>query len=153
YAAIATHTRVLDGAKFERNISTDSLTLYVLEFRRGDEWVYALWTPRGQRDVTLRMAAAGRSTLVDLYGREKTLQGGDLALSVATGPQYLVSPSRIANVSAGKVSFPGESAPGVLSVVDAMDKAANWTLEKNERYKRTGANIPHRQIGDFELRE
>jgi hypothetical protein len=155
YAAIATHTQVMDGAKFERDIPTGLLSLYCLEFRRGNQWVYALWTPRGERDALLRLAGDGASTLIDMYGREKTANSEDLNLAITSAPQYIVTSQRFAGITPGKASFADDTPPKKPFVVDAMDKAANWTVAFDEPkwMNRKGQNIPHGTPGDFTLRE
>src|SRR5690606_19352014 len=75
YAAVATLTQVLDRAKFVRFVSTGSTVTYLQEYRRGNDWVYVAWTPRGERDMTLKFEKSGEYTLIDLYGREKKLKG------------------------------------------------------------------------------
>ena len=42
YVAYATLTRELDGAKFVRYLTSHSLSLYIMEFHRGDELVLSL---------------------------------------------------------------------------------------------------------------
>jgi hypothetical protein len=153
YASLATLTRVLDSAKFEREIPTNFLSLYVLEFRRGNDWVYALWTPRGERKVTLRLSGKGGSTLTDLYGREKSLTGAELNLTVTTAPQYLTSPSRLNEVAGGAAAFPEDAPPKDLFIVNKMDKAADWTIDNAASYDRGGDALPRRKQGAFELRE
>lgn len=152
YAAIATHTQVMDGAKFQRVIPTGLLSLYLLEFRRGNEWIYALWTPRGSRVVTLRLAANSR--LVDMYGRERTNQGADVPLEVSTAPQYVVTSSRMASVVTGKAAFPEDRAPEKPFIVDPMNKSANWTVTTDEpKWMEQNKNIPHTTAGNFTLTE
>lgn len=154
YAAIATHTQVLDGAKFQRDVPTGLLSLYLLEFKRGNEWVYALWTPRGERAVTLSLAGAGKSTLIDLYGREKTAQGADVQLAVSSAPQYVVTSSRLASVAPGKANYPEDPAPQQAFIVDAMNKAANWTVTTDEpTWMNQSRTIPHTTPGKFTLRD
>lgn len=155
YAAIATHTQVMDGAKFERKIPTGLLSLYCLEFKRGNEWVYALWTPRGERTASIKLNGGGQSTLIDMYGREKTTTGTDINLNITSAPQYVVSSQRFAGITPGKASFPDDTPPEKPFVIDAMDKAGNWTVAFDEPkwMNRKGGNIPHGTPGDFTLRE
>ena len=156
YAAIATVTRVLDSAKFERAVPTGSLSAYVLEFRRGDEWIYATWVPRGRREVKLTFPAATDTTLVDLYGREKTSQQAEITLTASTAAQYLVTKSRLASVSAGRSWFPEDAPPQNPTMVDPLDSLASFLVQpaSDKRLERlTGDYMPHRTQGKFEVRE
>jgi hypothetical protein len=154
YAAIATHTQVMDGAKFQRLIPTGLLSLYLVEFRRGNEWIYSLWTPRGVRSATLRLATATNSRQIDMYGREKAVQGAEVQLEVSTAPQYVVTSSRMASIVTGKPSFPEDPAPEKPFIVDAMSKAANWTVTTAEPgWMEQAKNIPHTTAGNFTLTE
>lgn len=154
YAAIATHTQVMDGAKFQRDVPTGLLSLYLLEYKRGNEWVYALWTPRGERAATLKLAAPGKSTLIDLYGRTKDAQGAAIELNVTSAPQYVVTSNRMESIVPGKASFPEDPAPKQPFIVDAMNKAANWTVTTAEpAWMDQSRNIPHTTPGNFTLRE
>jgi hypothetical protein len=156
YAAVATFTRVIDGTKFERALPTGTHTLYVVEFRRGDEWVYGVWVPRGRREAKVRFAGEADAVLTDLYGREREVRGNELDLTASTAAQYVVSRTRIASVAAGKASFPEDEPPRHPTVIDQLDTLAHWSIqpEKDKRLERvTGEFMPHRTQGQFELRE
>jgi hypothetical protein len=154
YAAIATHTQVMDGAKFERLIPTGLLSLYLVEFRRGNEWIYSLWTPRGVRSATLKFVATTNCRQIDMYGREKDIQSADVQLDVSTAPQYLVTSSRLASVATGKSSFPDDRRPEKPFIIDEMTKAVNWELTTAEpKWMEQAKNIPHTTAGDFTLVE
>jgi hypothetical protein len=110
YAAIATLTQVLDGAKFTRFVPSGSTVCNVQEFQRGDEWVYAVWTPRGARTVNLSFGEAANRTLTDLYGRQSTLAGKEVALNASTSVQYLASKTKLVAATVGKSAFPEDQA-------------------------------------------
>jgi len=156
YAAVATLTRVLDSARFQRALPTGSLTLYALEFRRDDQRIYAVWVPRGRREATLRFIAPAERTVIDLYGRESTSQGQELKLTASTAAQYIVTKTRLESVSAGRTWFPHDPPPKQMFIADRMDSLKTWIVEdeKDKRLERTtGENMPHRTKGRFEVRE
>jgi len=154
YAGIATLTRVLDSAKFQRTIPTGSLSLYGLEFQRGDEWVYAFWTPRGNRHAKLKFASDADVLLTNMYGREDVKKGRDLELSISTAAQYLTSKVRLETVSAGKSWFPGNDAPKNFVAVDPLDSLNNVVQsEMKHLEQKSNSNFPHRTKGNFEVRE
>lgn len=151
YLALAAQTRILDRAKYEREVPTGLLSLYALEFRRGPDWVYALWTPRVRHAATLHFPAGSSLTLADLYGREKSLTGPDANVTLSPAVQYLVSSMKLTSFSAGTL-VDQNAPPATATIVDAMDKAANWTVDKNPKYEQA-SNFPYLKNGDFELRE
>ena len=53
YVALATLTKVLDSVKLVRQMPSGSASAYALEFERGNDRIYALWTPRGQCEMEL----------------------------------------------------------------------------------------------------
>ena len=42
-----------------RRVDTGSPTFYVLEFKRGEKFVYAMWLPQGERDAVVTLAEKG----------------------------------------------------------------------------------------------
>lgn len=162
YAALATLTRVVDGAKFQRAVPTGSTALYAMEFQHADKWkkwIYALWVPRGHRSATLSFASDNARTIIDTYGRQKTVKGTTVELDVSTGAQYIISETPITAISGGRSWFPEDEPPASLIVADAMEKPENWSiapepdarLERREGTRGTDM-MPHRTKGNFELR-
>ena len=127
YAAIATLTLVLDKAKFVRFIPTGSTVCYLAEFQRGDDWIYALWTPRGERQLQITFNDDASRTLTDLYGSESTVTGKSVALQASTAAQYLVSKTKLINASVGKSTFTADMAnvPAKPLQTIALDSADN----------------------------
>lgn len=155
YAAMATLTRVLDGAVCERPLPTGSLSLFAVEFRRDGGWVYAFWTPRGRREAQLRFASDAEITLTDLYGRESVRRARELKIEAGTAAQYLASSARIESVQPGKSSFPEDTPPEKPQVVEPLADPARVELltEPDKRLERaSGWNLPHRTLGRFESR-
>ncbi len=111
YLAVAILTQVLDQAKFQRFVPTGSTVLYVQEFKHGDDWIYAIWTPRGTRHTTLEFPTDTERMLTDLYGRESKLQGKTLELTAGTAVHYLRSKDPVKNVVAGVAAFPEDPRP------------------------------------------
>ncbi len=153
YAALATLTRVLDGAVFERVVPTGSLSLYALEFRRDGGWVYALWMPRGCREAKLVFAADAGAMVTDLYGVETVRRGRELAITVSTAAHYITTPTRLAGVALGPPRFPDDEPPRTLAAVDRMDDPDAWSIgELKWLENRKGSRLPHRTKGHFEFR-
>ena len=131
YPATAALTLALDCVKFSRAIPTGSLTVYALEFARGNEFVYALWTARGQLDVTLEFGKDAALKRIETLGRTSDVKssGGKLTIPVGEGPVYLTGPVALKAVAAlGERRFPREQPPAAPAVASKMDKVEEWTL-------------------------
>jgi hypothetical protein len=160
YASVATLTRVLDSAKYQGTVPTGSASLYALEFRANNKWIYAMWTPHGIRTSKLQFGTAAPRTLIDTFGRETVQNAATFDYDVTTGAKYVVSDTRITSIVPGKSAFPEDVIPTKSFIVDAMDKADNWAIaaEPDSRFERIQGTrsteiIPHRTRGNFELRE
>ena len=105
YAHYATMTRMLDRSAFEKWLPTGSLSTYCLKFRREKGGpVYVLWTLRGKRPVTLRLAAEGAVTVTDAMDNAAQVTSKDKTVTVMTGgsPVYVTGAGDIAAVTVGK---------------------------------------------------
>lgn len=157
YVAIATLTQVLDQAKFQRFVPAGSTVLYVGEFKRGDEWVYAVWTPRGDRKVSLDFGAAEPRVHTDFYGRTKTLEGKSVSLTASPAAQYVTSKTQIASVQAGATSFPDDQPPAKPEQVIPLESVAEVSIVSDKGLENTSKArpdiLPHLREGEFEIRE
>ena len=155
YAALATLTRVLDGATCEGVLPTGSLSLCALEFRQPAGRLYALWTPRGRREAKLTFAADTEVTVTDLYGRERTQRGREISVEAGEGACYVTAKAKLEKIVAGRSSFPDEPPPANPQVVEPLTDLARAELSsaKEPRLERiAGWNLPHRTQGEFALR-
>src|SRR5690606_23013808 len=89
----------------QRFVPTGSTVAYVQEFKRGNEWVYALWTPRGERELNVIFGDDESRSLIDLYGRESSIKGKDSLITASPSVQYLVSKTKATAASVGKSTF------------------------------------------------
>jgi hypothetical protein len=157
YAAIATLTRVLDKAQYRRMVPTGSAVCYLEEFQRDNTWVYALWTPRGEREISLIFPNDAPRTLTDLYGRESTLSGKAIALRVGTAVQYLASSTQLVANTLGASAFPLDAAnvPKQPQQTIALESLNDIGLVSDPyRANRTANAVWQKQIeGQAEIRE
>lgn len=157
YAAIATLTQVLDQAKFVRFVPSGSTVLYVQEFQRGGDWVYAVWTPRGTREVKLDFGKDAPRPLIDLYGREKQAGGTNASLNAATAVQYLVSKEPLQAVQPGATAFPDDPAPKeIIQEIPLNSLAAVEIIPRpdvEETSRKNAKAIPKLRQGKFKIRE
>ncbi|MDD5707199.1 MAG: hypothetical protein PHR35_14845 [Kiritimatiellae bacterium] len=156
YVAMATLTRVLDRATYKKAVPTGSTSLHIVEFDTSGGRVYALWTLRGEREVTLRFASKTKLTSIDIMGRERKLAnaGRQLRLPVGTGVTYLKSESEIVEAIPGKPKFPEDPVPENAVVVAPMDAPAGWRMaeEKDARLERSEKYMPFQTLGRAELK-
>ncbi len=145
YVALATLTRELDGAKFVRYLPSNSPSLYICEFQRGDEFVYALWLPRGEREVTLAFDGDARYTVTDSMGN--AVEG---KLRVSSLPTYLRTTARITKAVGGPATC--EAPPAKLSVLDGLCEAGKWAVaaERDEALEKAHFDFSRRQ-GKFDI--
>ncbi len=157
YAAMATLTLLLDGARFSRVIETGTHALFVLEFeRREGGWLYTFWTPRGKREVRLEFEKESQCRVISLLGRERLAQRQALlSLEVGEGPVYVETEAPLQKVEAGRSFFPDELPPERLEVGHPLNSLDGLVLmeEPDPRLERTdGWRLPHRTLGQFDLR-
>jgi hypothetical protein len=151
YVALATLTKVLDSVKLVRQMPTGSSSVWALEFERGDDRIYAFWTPRGECEMEWEFPADTHLTQVEFYGRRHSRKTDDkrLAVTAAGGVSYLISPLAATSVTAGKRTFPDHQPPAGTEVVSRMDDLSAWQLVPGEPSIAT----PLRRPGKFDLRQ
>ncbi len=126
YVALATLTRELDRAEFQRALPTGSPSLHALEFKQGARLVYALWLPRGEREVKLTFARDTSFTLTDMNGNAgtvTTVQGG-ASIPVSASVGYLATPVPLTGLSGGPTRC--EAPPARTAIVDPLDSLSAW---------------------------
>ncbi len=119
YVAYAALTKALDRVKFTRQIDTGSTTVYALEYKRADgKYVTALWSARG--NATFGIANGSGSALVtELYGRETTVKGKEIAVKGGSAPVYVTTAKPLDGVKILERSFPEEEARAAKGSVAA----------------------------------
>ena len=130
YIAVATMTRMLDGAKYVKTWETASRSVYAVEFLRPDQSkLYVLWTLRGERD--LHLAAGGSAwTLTDWEGNESqpALADGDLRVNISPMPVYLSGKGELTAITTGDPVY--AEAPGKSGkVIAPLDSMENWEIQ------------------------
>jgi hypothetical protein len=157
FVAVATLTRILDGAKYARVVPLGSPALYGMEFTRPDgTQAHAFWTLHGKRSVRLLMDRPGPWTLVNDQGAETPVPGpqGIVELELTPTPVYLVGAGKVEGAGA-RTTGPGapqytEKPAGKGTVLAPLSDLAEWTLEADrdpelEYYDFVGP----RRKGDF----
>ena len=135
YVAYAALTKVLDCAKFIRQIPTGSTTVYALEFKvYGGKTVTALWAARGAVDFAV-VNPSGKALVTDLYGRESTVKGKEVTIKGGSAVTYLTTDKPLTSVKIAGRSFPVEEARAAKSkVASALDNADLVTVAPDEQF-------------------
>ncbi len=151
YVALATLTKVLDSVKLVRQVPTGSSSAWALEFERGNERIYALWTPRGQCEMELEFPTDTAVAQVEFYGRQHSLKtnGKRLTITAASAVNYIISPIAATKITAGKRAFPNHQPPVGTQVISHMDDLAQWQLVPDEQ----SITTPLRRPGKFAIRQ
>ncbi|MCS6849591.1 MAG: hypothetical protein NZ700_00300 [Gemmataceae bacterium] len=128
YAAYATMTDQLDRANFDGWLKTGSLTTYCLRFRGPRGPVYALWTIRGQRPVTLTLAQEGEVQVVDSMNNARTLRSQGRKVTVRTDPSVIyVTGREVVAAAVGEPDHSDSQPPAVAQVVGDLGDGG-WTF-------------------------
>lgn len=154
--AVATLSRVLDGAQFEDFVDTGSESAYLLRFRKPDgPGVLVYWVVRGEREweLDLEGASAVRLTEWDGPSTDVKVSDGKLRISASATPRYLELP-RGATVQGVRLGEPiHEAAPeGKVAEIDALDSLEGWEVVsvRNPELEFYNPLCPRRK-GDFEF--
>jgi hypothetical protein len=151
YVALATLTKVLDSATLAREWDTGSPSAHVLEFTRGSEHIYAVWTQRGDCEMQVELPTDDTLTLIGFYGMQRQAASHDnrLTITASSAVSYFTSPVAVKSITAGTRRFPQQQPPPGTQIVARMDNAADWQLVADD----TPVTTRLRRPGKFTLRE
>ena len=112
YPAFGTMTRLLDKAKFHSLVPTGSVDAYALRFDGPGGPVYALWTARGRRPISLRVKEGAKPRLTDSQSNSRPLavEGGRVGFEIDPTPLWVEDAGPIGDVGLGTPVY--DSAPG-----------------------------------------
>lgn len=97
YVTYATMTSMIDQAHYAGYVETGTASVYALHFvRPNGANVYAMWTTRGTRPVTVELDREAGAEVVDGMFRRSPLKGTQVELSEA--PVYLATSARLKRV-------------------------------------------------------
>ena len=140
YAAYATLTDKLNEANFDGWLKTGSLTTYCMRFKhvtRGN--IYALWTVRGKRPVTLTLNVDSKVGITDCMNNTKEVASQDKKITVMTDPSviYVTQAGEVTSVT---VENPDHSdvapAQDAKLVADLGDGSWKYTSRRDEVYEK-----------------
>lgn len=155
YVAYATMTLVLDSAKFVRDVPAGSASVYALEFAKPDgSRVWALWTLRGRRSVTLAFSEDGRFELVNDQARVTPLSTKDksLKLELTPSPVYLRGAGTLAAVAPSGVPKYTDQPEGWTTRIASLAEVSEWEVEtQRDPILEFYSMMTPRRKGDFEF--
>jgi len=138
--AYATMSQVLDLAKYDGWLETGSRSAYCIRFKDTDRLVYAVWTLRGTRPLTLTFD--GTATRYDMHGNAFPVEpAGSITLS--STPQWIVvRGGAIKTATVGEPTY--ADAPAGSSKVVENFEAADWKYDAGifERYQINHWDMP-----------
>ena len=94
YSAAQTLTQTLDGFRFRKRLPTDAAEDYVLEFAKGDEARWAVWTTSATPHSIRIPLAAGQYRAVGHTGKIQPILTADaqgLTITLDDAPQFLLT--------------------------------------------------------------
>jgi hypothetical protein len=91
FYALRTLSHTLDGYRFVARLPAQDSRLYILEFRKVDQYAFAVWMTGASMTLDLPLPCP-HAEVVDLMGSKSqvSVNGGLLALPVDRAPQYIV---------------------------------------------------------------
>jgi hypothetical protein len=151
YAAYATMTDRLNEANFDGWLRTGSLTTYCLRFSGPKGKVHTLWTLRGNRPVTLTLAAEGEVHVTDAMNNTRVLKSKDRKVTFMTDPTvvYVGRCPEVVDVTVGPADHgDARPAPGAKPVADLGDGSWKYTSKRDPVYEK-GTFAVMRYLGKF----
>ena len=139
YAAYATMTRLLDLVEFDGHVPAGSISTYCVRFKNLDRtrphnFVYCLWTLRGERDAVLVFQAGAdvpTATRIDENGNERQLAPVEsrATVRIAQTPVWVTSDVPLEEVDPGVPRYAEAPGPHTMQL-DPLDEA--WTYEAGD---------------------
>lgn len=145
YTALATLTRHLNRANFNKWVKTGSLNTYALQFKhyRTGKLVHVLWTLRGKRPATIHPAGA-KIVVFDQNDNELplTTKDGQVTFSIDQSPCYLEGLTADAQITLGEPdhsdSLPSEQSQKLASLGDG-----SWTISTQQEKEYEESHLPY----------
>jgi hypothetical protein len=156
YVAYAVAAHLTSDADFIRAVPTGSHSVFCLELsrRRGDR-LFAAWTLRGRRNITLKGKFGDTVHLTDQEGNSTVLTkaNGEVNFTASPSPAFIGGVRECSSIELGKpvyAALPQTKRAKVLS----LNSLSDWTLESGANPVLDDGNFDYpRQKGSFEVNE
>ncbi len=146
YAALATMTRHLNRANYEKWVPTGSLNTYALQFKhyKTGKLTHVLWTIRGQRPVTIDVPPGAKLAVFDQYDNELPLktEGNRVTFTVNASPCYVQGLPSDARITLGEPNH-GDSQPGPFAHKIASLGDGTWTIAMQREQEYEASHTPY----------
>jgi len=90
YIALKNLTNIFNGSVYRKKLDLD-INIYIREFKKGNDFIYALWNIKGLSYITVKTDEEIK--LVDMYGKEQKLfpMSKSIFITLCTSPIYIIS--------------------------------------------------------------
>lgn len=155
YAAYATMTQMLDRATFDGWVPTGSHTTYCMRFKKPTGALYAFWTIRGKRPVTLTLNGEKGIVLTDCMNNSCVIASNGKQVTIDTDPSVVYVSVTDGSMASAKVGDPDHSdvkpVDGAVQAADLGDGSWSISMERDKIYENGCLSIV-RYPGKFESR-
>lgn len=150
YVAIATLTKVLDGAELLQQVPTGSSSAHLVEFQQGERFVYASCTARGECDMELIFPKGSDIEAVEFLGKRTRMSASDGCFRATSSPavSYFISNVRLRDCRLGERRFDQNTMATRACVIAGKNDLSNWTLGSEE----SRVTTPTLRHGKFSVR-
>lgn len=146
YTALATLTRHLNRANYEKWVPTGSLNTYALQFKhyKTGKLVHVMWTIRGKRPVTIEVPAGAKVAVFDQHDNELKLKtdGNKVTFTVDGSPCYVEGLDADAKITLGEPNHT-DSKPGPFARKLANFGDGSWTISKQTEKEYEESHTPY----------
>ena len=154
YVAYATLTRHVNRCNFVKFVPTGSTSVYCQQYKhyRDNHLVYLLWTIRGKRPVSVKVAPGATVEVYDMNDNRIVLKekNGTVTFTIAQSPVYLEGMTGEAEITLGATDH--SDAVPAKNRIKLTNLANNeWTLvsKHDEQYENTNPMYIARFLGDM----
>ncbi len=146
YTSVATLTRHLNRANYNKWVPTGSLNAFALQFKhyKTGALVHVLWTLRGKRPVTIAVPPGAKVAVYDQNDNEVELAktDGKVTFTIDQSPCYLEGLAADAQVTLGVPDHSDSMpAPGSRQIANFGDES--WTVAVQQEKEYEGSHTPY----------
>ncbi len=146
YAALATLTRHLNRANFNKWVPTGSLNVFALQFKhyRTGKLVHVLWTLRGSRPVHIKLPDGAKLAAYDQMDNplEVAEHAGQASFVIDQSPCYIEGLTNDAQISLGAADH-SDAEPDELATRLANPGDGSWTISTQRESEYEASHKPY----------
>lgn len=146
YTSLATMTRHLNRANYEKWIPTGSLNTFALQFKhyKTGKLVHVMWTLRGKRPVTIEVPEGAKIAVYDQNDNEMDLsvRNGKATFTVDGSPCYVQGLPADAKISLGEPDH-SDAKPSQFAKRIANFGDGTWSIAMQSEKEYEGSHTPY----------